>query len=245
MTRLQIEFAKLQESRRAAQKSEELKSQELAETRRSNISHESIEMGKLGESRRHNIESESVERGKLGETSRSNKARETETNRANLAKEAENYRSNLARETETYRSNTTKETETSRANKAQEAIRIGEAATRAAQLAEQIRHDAVMESKDYAPRVTVGGSTTTVQNHPSTAKTGGQNSGGQQSNGWRGGGFSGSARSSESNDVTRSRKIGFDDLFSYQKEYGTRDGKPYSETNFNLFGLEGGKSNYG
>lgn len=136
-----------------------------------------IEYNKLRETQRANRENERLtgerdlaarELGKqtLAETQRSNLARESETARANLAKEAETVRANLAREAETYRSNTVGEKEAERSHRASEDLKLGEnvvkgtyytarAASDAARVVEQIRHNKAMELKDVAPKVTV------------------------------------------------------------------------------------------
>lgn len=168
MTRNQIEYAKLLESRRAAQAQESLTQARDEETARSHRAGEAISSGTLKESNRHNLAAESLEANRIAETTRSNRAKEQETSRSNKAKEAEARRSNLARELETNRSNVARETETHRGATASEAIRIGEAATRAGELAERVRHDLAMEAKNLAPVITVGGATvnaTPVQNN--------------------------------------------------------------------------------
>lgn len=139
MTRNQIEYQKVVESKRAAQAQEELTRQRDAETARANLANET-------ERHRSATAQEQLTMLRDSETQRSNMAREFENNRANLAKEQENarvtnetIRSNLAREfennrhnkatesisrievSETQRSNLAKELETNRANLAKEA----------------------------------------------------------------------------------------------------------------------------
>lgn len=140
MTKNQIEFNKLLETRRANQ------AQEILTRRRDDRSH-SLGLAQLGETSKHNRATESLDSAKLVETTRSNKEREKETHRANVAKEDETKRSNIARESETQRH-----------NERTEAIDIGRAATYAGQLAETLRHNLRMESKNLRPQVIVTGS---------------------------------------------------------------------------------------
>lgn len=130
MTKNQIEYAKLLETRRANQKQEEM-------------THE-----RDYESARHNLATESISRSSLDETSRSNKAREAETARNNLAlesltraRDAETARANLEREKENFRSNAANESiklstlqETQRSNVAQEGLRSRELGLRSREI---------------------------------------------------------------------------------------------------------------
>lgn len=135
---------------------ESIRSSELLETQRANQAREA-------ENRRSNIARETETRrsnmAREDETHRSNVTVEGETHRSNVARETENTRSAVAREGENIRSALAREKENERTNKANEAIAIGRAATEAARLVEQIRHDKAMETKDYGSRVTVGGTT--------------------------------------------------------------------------------------
>lgn len=76
MTALDVEFARLIETKRANRANEGLKGEELSLSGRA-----------LDETIRHNIAYESNEAGKLAETQRSNLVREAETMRSNLQKE--------------------------------------------------------------------------------------------------------------------------------------------------------------
>lgn len=170
MTKNQIEYAKLLETRRANLRQEELTSKRDATTRELGI-------GTLGETSRHNQAVELLDSAKAAETKRSNVAKEAETRRSNLAKESETQRSNMERERETARSNVARETETQRHQKAAEAISIGQTAAStaaaAAELAERVRsnmaresetalHNRAMELKDIKPELHVTTPATTV-----------------------------------------------------------------------------------
>lgn len=141
MTKNQIEYGKLLESKRANLAQEDL-------TRRRDTATREAKLIELSEAGRHNLAQERFQQGSLDEQSRHNTALEglqsrevdlknrtlTETQRANRAKEAlqnqqnvEAKRSNLAKEqlgriqaTETHRSNLAKENETNRSNLAKE-----------------------------------------------------------------------------------------------------------------------------
>lgn len=91
MTKNQIAFLELQETKRANQARE-------AETYRSNLAQESLTAYR---------DTNAVQQRdrEIAETMRSNLAREAETQRSNIARETETYRSNIARETETNRHN--------------------------------------------------------------------------------------------------------------------------------------------
>lgn len=135
MTRNQIEFWNLSETRRANQARERETSRHntasLAEQVRSNkenerernranLINEAHNRATLAESIRASQAKEQLESRKLAESERANRASERELSRSNLAKETETKRSNLAREIETVRSNVARETETNRANVAKE-----------------------------------------------------------------------------------------------------------------------------
>lgn len=172
MTKNQIEYAKLLETRRANQANEAIVSQRDARSH-------AVALQQLGETSQHNRATEAQQQLSLDELARANRAKEAETYRANVARERENTRSNVAREQETARANLanealtgTKLTETERTNKANEAIRIGEAATKAADVAEKVRshlateaetalHNRAMELKSYDTKVNVAPQTTT------------------------------------------------------------------------------------
>lgn len=139
MTRNQIEYARLLETKRSNLVNEGLQKASISETSRHNIVTENetsrANMARETETKRYNIQS-------LAETRRSNLARESETMRSNIARETENYRhntvtegqtalslaetqrSNLVREAETLRSNLAREAETNRSNVASEVLRI-------------------------------------------------------------------------------------------------------------------------
>lgn len=134
MTKNQIEYNKLLETKRANQASERAKLSEIAETGRHNLAGEQIQRASLDETSRANRAREAWQSDTLAETMRSNQERESlaraqhsELQRSNRASEdirrqqnVETQRSNLARENETHRSNLAKETETQRANIARE-----------------------------------------------------------------------------------------------------------------------------
>lgn len=126
MTKNQIEYAKLIETRRHNKAGE-------AETARSNRAQEgiiqeynaqtiSLRDKELAESIRAHLMSEDLQTQSLQETARANIARESETARSNLAHEIETQRSNFAKEQEMYRSNVARETETHRSNLASEGV---------------------------------------------------------------------------------------------------------------------------
>jgi len=98
MTRNQIEYAKLVETRRANRASEE------NERYRTSSNYQAA-MSQVLENRRHNVIGESQNAQTLEETRRSNVAREQESLRSSLAKEAETMRSNMAKELEANRHN--------------------------------------------------------------------------------------------------------------------------------------------
>lgn len=148
MTRNQIDYAKLLESKRAAQAQETL-------TRRRDEAAMRLGIDQLAETSRHNLAGERISKGTLDETSRSNMAKERETYRANVAKETETNRSNLARESETGRHNI--------ATELTEAARV---ADQVAKTVESGRHNRVMELKDMRPTVI----TTVTQDTSSPSK---------------------------------------------------------------------------
>lgn len=109
MTKNQIAFLELQETKRANQARE-------VETHRANVAQEQLtslrDTGtlvlrdrELAETVRSNYAREGLQSRTIAETERSNKAREAETYRSNVARETETYRSNVARERENYRHN--------------------------------------------------------------------------------------------------------------------------------------------
>lgn len=115
MTKNQIAFLELQETKRANQARE-------VETHRANVAQEQLtslrDTGtlalrdrELAESVRSHYAQEGLQSKTIAETERSNRARE-----------AENYRSNVARETEMFRSNVAREQENRRHNIASEGI---------------------------------------------------------------------------------------------------------------------------
>lgn len=160
MTKLQIEYAKHKEVARSNKVNERIKQGTLEETKRSNLVGERISQGTLDEAIRSHGATERLQHAQNLETGRSNRAREG----LESSKQAETKRSNLARETETNRSNLAAETERHRSATASEKQRALELAARSAELAERVRHDMAMETKNYAPTVAVGPTTTTVNN---------------------------------------------------------------------------------
>lgn len=103
MTKNQIEFAKLQESKRAAMASEDITRKRDSETQRHNVSTEKVAIDQATEQKRSNLakESETHRSNVMSEieAARSNQARERETARHNVASEMEQQRSNIAGET--------------------------------------------------------------------------------------------------------------------------------------------------
>lgn len=126
MTKNQIEYQKLQESKRANRAQE-------AETKRANLMNEEL-------IRSRDTATLDLRGRELQETQRSNQAREAESFRSNLARESENYRHNVAQERETSKHNRAQEelgyanislgysnlVETRRSNQANERIRESE-----------------------------------------------------------------------------------------------------------------------
>lgn len=134
ITKNQIEFAKLQETKRSNLE------QERATRLRDDRGYQTTLMS-LGETARHNLATEQFQLASLDETSRHNRAQEAyntsylvELGRSNLAREQETARHNQAVEIETYRSNLARETETQRANLAQEGYRAMELSIRGQEL---------------------------------------------------------------------------------------------------------------
>lgn len=132
MTRNQIEYWNLQESKRANQAKE-------SETGRHNLATES-------ETGRHNQVQEGIDLGHLNESVRHNRVTESETKRHNVAGEQETSRHNRVTETETNRHNVVSEgidlgklSETTRHNRATEGISYGE-------LRETTRHNLANEA---------------------------------------------------------------------------------------------------
>lgn len=136
MTRNQIEYANLLETRRDNERRRDIESRTLEEQKRANAAREF-------ETHRSNVVGEQHAARSLDETSR-----------ANLAKEGETARSNLAREGETARSNLAREEETRRANQALEYYRsldlARQTATDAARVAEDIRSHMAREAGTQA-----------------------------------------------------------------------------------------------
>lgn len=156
MTRNQIEYWSLLETKRANAETQRSNLSREAETARHNQAAESIDLGKLAESTRHNTAAEQQAGMELAETTRSHKASEKNTRIANRetqrAHEASEFLQGRTIEMgtntlrETVRSNKAKEAlelskqaETRRANMASEAQRLRE-------LAEQIRTHKANES---------------------------------------------------------------------------------------------------
>lgn len=141
MTKNQIEYAKLLETKRSNLANEDL-------TRKRDTTAREVGLGNLQEGQRHNKATETQASASLDETVRSNKVRETEAARHNVAGEVEMYRHNVSGErlqsaaqaeqarhnragesltastiAETQRSNIARETETARSNMALEALK--------------------------------------------------------------------------------------------------------------------------
>lgn len=156
MTRNQIEYWNLVETRRANAETQRSNLARESETARHNTATESVDLGKLAESTRHNVATEGQAGLELAEATRSHKASEKNTRVANRearrsheASEflqgrtiemgaktlAETKRSNKAKEALEF----SKQAETQRANMAAERQRLNE-------LAEQIRTHKANES---------------------------------------------------------------------------------------------------
>nr|AVX53344.1 putative ORF1 [Marmot picobirnavirus] len=154
MTRNQIAYQELQETRRAnaAREAETMRrnsadiahqQSSLSEAARHNVAGERQASATLSESVRHNIADERLRSGTLAETTLHNRNVERETVRANVATEkqrlqqlAEDKRAHRAAEANVAYSNATQrmhninsETETERSNRANEAIRDFQAQT--------------------------------------------------------------------------------------------------------------------
>lgn len=173
MTKNQIEYVKVLETKRSNLENERLtgardtaareaKLVELAESRRHNQATEaltsqdlSIRKGSLDESIRHNQIMEGTERDKLSETSRHNREQE----RATIIDLGEKSRHNQVTETESARHNQATEGEIKRHNLVGEVTDAGrltlDTVTREQQMAETKRHNLAMESKDLSPDITV------------------------------------------------------------------------------------------
>lgn len=189
MTKNQIEYNKLLETRRSNLKNEELTAQrdqaareakiiELQELARHNQAQEGltgrgldIQQGSLDETARHNRRGEAITLSQLGESIRHNQVSEAEIQRHNKAGEQaqiiqlnETQRHNLATEQETATHNRATESETHRHNvvgEATDASRIAlDTVTREQQMAETKRHNMAMEIKDLSPKVSVSNSQT-------------------------------------------------------------------------------------
>lgn len=202
MTRNQIEYVKLLETKRSNLRNEELTSArdtaareaklvELKEAARHNLATESltgrdldIRQASLDETARHNTVTERQTYAAQEEQRRHN----TATERATLIDLNERQRHNVVTEAETAQHNRTTEAETSTHNRnvENEAHRhnlVGEVTdagrltldtvTREQQIAETKRHNLAMESKDMSPDVHV---TTTVEGSTSSAKASGNGS---------------------------------------------------------------------
>lgn len=192
MTRNQIEYNKLLETRRSNLANEDLtrtrdtaareaKVIELREAARHNLAQEGltgrgldIQQGSLDETSRHNRQSEAVALGQLQESKRHNVVGEQEVSRHNRQTEEaqiiqlnEVQRHNQVTENETATHNRNVESETRRHNvvgEATDASRIAlDTVTREQQMAETKRHNMAMEAKDLSPKVSV----TSSQNNPS------------------------------------------------------------------------------
>lgn len=139
----------------------------LLETRRANVRQEELTASRDMEVKRHNYATEGLQKQSLDETVRSNLAKEYEANRANLAREKETNRSNLAqealtsaRDAETRRSNLVNESlksatlqEQIRSNQASEALRSREIDIKGATLGETIRANKAREAETYRSNV--------------------------------------------------------------------------------------------
>lgn len=143
MTKNQIEYQKLLETRRANRAGEiitqardmaarDAKIVELSEASRHNKALEGLQGRSLDETARHNLAGERVQQGQLSESIRHNKAGEQ-----------------LGSDTLS---------ETTRHNLGVEGYNTGRLVAEAGRLAEQVRHDLAMEKKDFRP-VSYGGST--------------------------------------------------------------------------------------
>lgn len=194
MTKNQIEYNKVLETRRSNYAQEDLtrrrdqaardaKLIELGEASRHNQALEGLQGRSLDETSRHNRESERNQREVVSESRRHNLASERvnlmgvqESTRHNRAAERETNRSNLAHEEETKRSNQAREDETKRSNLVDEGISAGrlamDAITREQQIAETKRHNMAMELKDYSTKVslTPTQTVTTVPNSSSVVE---------------------------------------------------------------------------
>lgn len=159
MTRNQIDYAKLLESRRASMEIEELTrrrdetNRELGfraaeETERANRERELFNRESLSETTRHNLASESQAALSLHESTRHNTELETlnaaqnylrslelaENQRSNVSREAETNRHNIASEIEARRAAISRETETHRANVASENLGYANVGVRQSEL---------------------------------------------------------------------------------------------------------------
>lgn len=147
MTKNQIEYNRLLETKRSNQANEEL-------TRIRDERAHSLGKATLAETSRYHSADIGVRQASLDEQIRSNKVRESETVRSNLAKEAETYRSNVAKEMENYRSNVAREKETARSNRASEYNKARQLALdteiRRGQLTETIRSNKAHEAINWA-----------------------------------------------------------------------------------------------
>lgn len=156
MTRNQIEYAKLQEAKRANRASEQL-------TAARDVRSYSVAASQLSELQRHNKQQETIALGTLQNqryaseaTARYQQQQVAELTRANKAREAEIYRSNVAALAEQVRSHTAQETislrlaqESERSNRAREQYQNASLAEaiRANQASEQLRIRQAEESE--------------------------------------------------------------------------------------------------
>lgn len=198
MTRNQIEYVKLLETKRSNLANEALigrrdeagiaqRAVELREQGRHNRAQEALtsrdldlKSGSLDETIRHNTMTESLTRSQLSEQGRHNRAQEVETTKHNRNTESlqridlrEKGRHNLVTETETSTHNRNVEEENKRHNivgELSDASRIAlDTITREQQLKETARHNRAMEIKDMSPKVTVNQSS--VQPTPAAQTT--------------------------------------------------------------------------
>lgn len=176
MTRNQVEYAKLLESKRAAQASEALTASRdanahyiasitAAETERAHRAQEAYNVQYLGEVVRSNQAREGLQLQAQQETQRSNLAREAEAHRANIAAEAERHRANvaselelnrahLASEAELYRSHTQSEYLTQRQQDIQKQYYQQQIGLGYSQLSEQQRANKAREQETHRANLT-------------------------------------------------------------------------------------------
>lgn len=167
MTRNQLEYARLLETRRSNMANEVLGGQQvqisqgnLAEVIRHNQAGESQQGRSLDEAIRHNVQTENLNSRSIQEGERSNRAREYETQRSNIAREHETLRSNVERENETARHNFVTEGQTnvslSLSDQAQRELERSHRATETTNLlkvSEDARSNLARESETYRSNV--------------------------------------------------------------------------------------------